>query len=56
MPTRTLLCRSASGQTISQPYVRTFVELAARAPCLDMVLEIGGGCGYQAAVLGAPCA
>ncbi len=40
------------GQTISQPYVvARSCELARSGRTLDMVLEIGGGCGYQAAVL-----
>jgi protein-L-isoaspartate(D-aspartate) O-methyltransferase len=39
------------GQTISQPYmVAIMTDLAAIAPA-DRVLEIGTGCGYQAAVL-----
>jgi protein-L-isoaspartate(D-aspartate) O-methyltransferase len=41
------------GQTISQPYiVALMTELLAPQPT-DRVLEVGGGCGYQAAVLGA---
>jgi protein-L-isoaspartate(D-aspartate) O-methyltransferase len=39
------------GQTISQPYM---VAAMAAALCLtgtERVLEVGGGCGYQAAVL-----
>jgi protein-L-isoaspartate(D-aspartate) O-methyltransferase len=40
------------GQTISSPYiVARSCELACRGHMLDRVLEIGGGCGYQAAVL-----
>lgn len=40
------------GQTISQPYiVAIMTELAALTP-QSHVLEIGTGCGYQAAVLG----
>jgi protein-L-isoaspartate(D-aspartate) O-methyltransferase len=40
------------GQTISQPYVVALMcELAALDPT-SSVLEIGAGCGYQAAVLG----
>jgi protein-L-isoaspartate(D-aspartate) O-methyltransferase len=40
------------GQTISQPYiVALMTELLAPQPT-DRVLEVGGGCGYQAAVLG----
>jgi protein-L-isoaspartate(D-aspartate) O-methyltransferase len=39
------------GQTISQPLV-VAVMTAALAPCdRDRVLEVGTGCGYQAAVL-----
>lgn len=40
------------GQTISSPFiVARSCELACRGKMLDRVLEIGGGCGYQAAVL-----
>ena len=40
------------GQTISSPYtVARACELACRGHVLERVLEIGGGCGYQAAVL-----
>ncbi len=40
------------GQTISSPYtVARSCELACQGQILDKVLEIGGGCGYQAAVL-----
>lgn len=40
------------GQTISSPYtVARSCELIFRGQTLDRVLEIGGGCGYQAAVL-----
>jgi len=40
------------GQTISSPYtVARSCELACQGRNLDRVLEIGGGCGYQAAVL-----
>jgi len=40
-----------NGQTISQPYiVALMTELLALRPT-DSVLEIGAGCGYQAAVL-----
>jgi len=39
------------GQTISQPYmVAVMTDLAAVGP-QDRVLEVGTGCGYQAAVL-----
>jgi len=40
------------GQTISSPYIVALsCELAFRGQMLERVLEIGGGCGYQAAVL-----
>jgi len=40
------------GQTISSPYtVARMVELARSGSVLGKVLEIGTGCGYQAAVL-----
>ncbi len=43
------------GQTISQPYmVARATELADPRPG-DRALEIGAGCGYQAAVLAALC-
>jgi protein-L-isoaspartate(D-aspartate) O-methyltransferase len=42
------------GQTISQPYVvARMIEAVARGRELGKVLEIGTGCGYQAAVLAA---
>ena len=41
------------GQTISSPYtVARMTELARSGGALNRVLEIGTGCGYQAAVLG----
>ncbi|MGL4231493.1 MAG: protein-L-isoaspartate(D-aspartate) O-methyltransferase [Casimicrobium sp.] len=41
------------GQTISQPYVvARSCELARAGRNLSLVLEVGAGCGYQAAVLG----
>ena len=42
------------GQTISQPYVvaRMIELLFARRDSLGKILEVGAGCGYQAAVLG----
>lgn len=44
------------GQTISQPYmVARATELVAPRPN-DRALEIGAGCGYQAAVLSRLCA
>ena len=40
------------GQTISQPYiVARMIEILRNGKQLDRVLEIGTGCGYQAAVL-----
>jgi protein-L-isoaspartate(D-aspartate) O-methyltransferase len=44
------------GQTISQPYmVARATELGAPRPT-DRALEVGAGCGYQAAVLAELCA
>ncbi len=40
------------GQTISQPYIVGFMSAAIRPDANDVVLEIGTGSGYQAAVLG----
>src|SRR3989442_9621601 len=39
------------GQTISQPYIVAAMTAALRLQPEDRVLEIGTGCGYQAAVL-----
>lgn len=40
------------GQTISSPYIVALTcELACQGGKLNKVLEVGGGCGYQAAVL-----
>jgi protein-L-isoaspartate(D-aspartate) O-methyltransferase len=39
------------GQTISQPYIVAAMTVALRLQPNDRVLEIGTGCGYQAAVL-----
>lgn len=40
------------GQTISSPYIVALTcELARAGRPMERVLEIGGGCGYQAAVL-----
>src|SRR5216684_4696807 len=39
------------GQTISQPYIVAAMTAALRLRPGDRVLEIGTGCGYQAAVL-----
>ena len=38
-------------QTISQPYIVAYMSEAAKIAPSDKVLEIGTGCGYQAAVL-----
>ncbi len=41
-----------AGQTISQPYVvACMTEALVAGGVLDRVLEIGGGCGYQTAIL-----
>lgn len=40
-----------SGQTISQPYIVATMTAALRPQPTDRVLEVGTGCGYQAAVL-----
>ena len=40
------------GQTISQPYIVGFMTEALELEPSHRVLEIGTGCGYQAAVLG----
>ena len=39
------------GQTISQPYIVAYMTEAAQIAPTDKVLEIGTGCGYEAAVL-----
>jgi protein-L-isoaspartate(D-aspartate) O-methyltransferase len=39
------------GQTISQPYIVAAMTMALRLRGGERVLEIGTGCGYQAAVL-----
>ena len=39
------------GQTISQPYIVAVITEALRLQPTDRVLEVGGGSGYQAAVL-----
>ncbi|MDJ0650326.1 MAG: protein-L-isoaspartate(D-aspartate) O-methyltransferase [Xenococcaceae cyanobacterium MO_188.B19] len=38
-------------QTISQPYIVAYMTQAANIAPSDRVLEIGTGCGYQAAIL-----
>lgn len=40
------------GQTISQPYVVALMAEAAELDLRSRVLEVGGGCGYAAAVYG----
>ena len=40
------------GQTISQPYIVALMTELLELEPVDRVLEVGGGCGYQAAVLG----
>jgi len=40
-----------NGQTISQPYIVALMTELLRPKRSDNVLEIGAGCGYQAAVL-----
>jgi protein-L-isoaspartate(D-aspartate) O-methyltransferase len=40
------------GQTISQPYMVAAMTTALHLTGSERVLEIGGGCGYQAAILG----
>ncbi|RNI28458.1 protein-L-isoaspartate(D-aspartate) O-methyltransferase [Rufibacter immobilis] len=39
------------GQTISQPYIVSYMAQALRLRPDDVVLEVGTGCGYNAAVL-----
>jgi protein-L-isoaspartate(D-aspartate) O-methyltransferase len=39
------------GQTISQPYIVAAMTAALRLKARDRILEIGTGCGYQAAIL-----
>jgi protein-L-isoaspartate(D-aspartate) O-methyltransferase len=39
------------GQTISQPYIVAAMTAALRLSSPEKVLEIGTGCGYQAAIL-----
>lgn len=41
------------GQTISQPYMVAVMTAALQLKASDKVLEIGTGCGYQAAILSA---
>lgn len=40
------------GQTISQPYIVAFMAEALKLNKSDVVLEVGAGCGYNAAVMG----
>jgi protein-L-isoaspartate(D-aspartate) O-methyltransferase len=41
------------GQTISQPYMTALMAQELELTGTERVLEVGGGCGYAAAVLGA---
>lgn len=41
------------GQTISQPYITALMCECLELKGAETVLEVGGGCGYHAAVLGA---
>ncbi len=41
------------GQTISQPYMTALMVQCLELTGSETVLEVGGGCGYHAAVLGA---
>src|SRR5215471_21853588 len=41
------------GQTISQPYMTALMAEALELEGRETVLEVGSGCGYAAAVLGA---
>ena len=50
-PTRTRRCRSAHGQTISQPYIVARICEALALRGTERVLDVGTGSGYQAAVL-----
>ncbi|WP_073612755.1 protein-L-isoaspartate(D-aspartate) O-methyltransferase [Desulfopila aestuarii] len=45
----------AAGQTISQPYIVSFMTQALQLKGEETVLEIGTGSGYQAAVLSRLC-
>ena len=55
MPMRMSRCRSANGQTISQPYVVALMTETLELGERHKVLEIGTGSGYQAAVLARLC-
>ena len=44
-----------AGQTISQPYIVAFMSEVLNLEPTDVVLEIGTGSGYQAAILGELC-
>jgi protein-L-isoaspartate(D-aspartate) O-methyltransferase len=44
------------GQTISQPYMTALMVQCLELTGTENVLEVGGGCGYHAAVLGAVAA
>lgn len=40
-----------SAQTVSQPYIVAYMTACLRPQRTDRVLEVGTGCGYQAAIL-----
>lgn len=44
-------CPIGHGQTISQPYIVALMTELLQLKPTDRALEIGGGCGYQTAVL-----
>lgn len=44
------------GQTISQPYIVALMTDLAQLEPSSRVLDVGTGCGYQAAILGELCA
>ena len=44
------------GQTISQPYIVALMTERLRLTGVERVLEVGTGCGYQAAILAGLCA
>ena len=48
--------RLREGQTISQPYMVAYMTQALEAHAQSVVLEVGTGSGYQAAVLAEICA
>lgn len=44
-----------SGQTISQPYIVAYMAQVLNPTAEEVVLEIGTGCGYNAAILSKLC-